>query len=276
MTAMLRKLNRIFEKARTLETALASTVEDAAGRAVGAPVVRQPLEVVHAVVDAVAQEIQPAGRGRNGFPFNAIRVTLLAPTARAKAQLQAVVDGPEPLARRVEARLRAAGCALSGLSVVVGFATKARADWARPDFDLVCLRLDTVDASGAAPQPRIDLVVTAGSAGRASYTFTAATIAIGRGTDICDSRGRLIRLNHIAFPDGDDEVNQTVSRLHARIEFEAASNGYRLFDDGSAQGTNVIRQGRGHIVPRGMPGMTLISGDELVLGRARLKVKLQR
>jgi len=274
---MLKRLNGIFEKARHVEATLAASVEGAATRVTGASYMRTPLETIQAVVDAVARDIQPAGRGRNGFPFQLIRVTLLAPTARAKAQLQGVLEGPEPLASRIEARLRAAGCSVPGLSVRVGFVAKVRSDWTHPDFHVDCVRVSDGDAAATTSDPRLDLVVVEGRASRTTYSFGATAVALGRGTDVTDSRGRLVRMNQVAFTSGDgDEVNQTVSRLHAHIEYDAASGQYRLFDDGSAQGTSVIRAGRGHVVSRGTLGLVLVSGDELVLGRARMKVKIVR
>lgn len=276
MTAMLKRLGGILEKARKLEVAMAASVEGAASRVAGVPADRPPLEVAHAIVDVVARDIQPAGRGQNGFPFNHIRVTLLAPGARAKAHLQAVMEGPDPLQRRIETRLRAAGCGVTGLSVKTVYVSKTRAGWTQPDFHVECLRLDPRDATDAGPQPRLKLAVVAGEAASASYALGASAVAIGRGAEITDSRGRLVRVNQVAFADSDNAINETVSRLHARIEHDAASGSYRVFDDGSAQGTSVIRQGRSHVVSRGSRGMTLASGDEIVLGRARLKVTVQR
>ena len=37
-------------------------------------VAREPLEIVHLIVEAVEHEIQPGGRGTRVFPFN--RITL--------------------------------------------------------------------------------------------------------------------------------------------------------------------------------------------------------
>lgn len=274
MTAMLKRLNGLLEKARKLEVAMASSVEGTASRAAGTPMERSPLEVVHAVVDAVALEVQPAGRGQNSFPFTHVRVTLLAVTARARAQLHAIVDGPDPLSRRIESRLRAAGCKPDGLSVKVGFSSRPRPEWSQRDCDVQCVRVDAAEVPALEPLPRLELVVAAGSAGKSSFIFTTPVIALGRGTEICDSRGRLIRVNHVSFGEGDDEVNPTVSRLHARIEYDTATVAYRLFDEGSAQGTTVIRQGRGHVVAPGTRGIVLVTGDEICLGRARLKVRI--
>jgi hypothetical protein len=273
---MIKRLGGLLEKARKIEAAMAASVEGTASRVAGAPAERSPLEIAHAIVDAVAADIQPSGRGQNGFPFNVIKVTLLAPTARVRAQLQAVMEGPDPLEQRIVSRLRAAGCDVAGLSVRIACASKARAEWTQPDYHVECLRVDPAETAGAEPQPRLKLVVAAGQAASATHIFGATGVAIGRGTEIVDSRGRLVRVNHVAFADVDDAINQTVSRLHARIEHDAASGAYRVFDDGSAQGTSVIRQGKGHPVSRGSRGMTLRSGDEIALGLARLKVTILR
>jgi hypothetical protein len=106
------------------------------------------------------------------------------------------------------------------------------------------------------------------------YVFDGAPIALGRGGEVRDDCQRLLRTNQIAFTEGADDINQSVSRLHARIEQDAAPDGVRLFDDGSARGTSVIRKGRGVPVPSGTKGLRLQSGDEIVLGLARLRVKL--
>jgi pSer/pThr/pTyr-binding forkhead associated (FHA) protein len=119
---------------------------------------------------------------------------------------------------------------------------------------------------------RLELTVTHGTADRTVYVFEGAPVAIGRGDEVRDHRQRLLRTNQVAFIDGGDLVNQTVSRRHARIESDETGGSYRLFDDGSAHGTSVIRKGRGLQVPRGTRGMRLQSGDEIVLGQARLRL----
>ena len=276
MTAILKKFGGLLEKARRLEGVMAASVEGAASRMTGAPAERPPLEIAHAVVDAVARDIQPTGRGQHGFPFNSIRVTLLAPTPRGRAQLQAVLEGPDPLPARIESRLRAAGCNVTGLSVKVTYVAKPKLEWLEPDFHIECARLDQQSALDAGPPTRLKITVMAGTAAAGSYAFGTGTVAIGRGAEISNSRGRLVRVNQVAFADNDDPINQTVSRLHARIAHDVTSGSYRLFDDGSAQGTSVIRQGRGYPVSRGSRGMTLAAGDEVVIGQARLKVVIAR
>jgi hypothetical protein len=65
-----------------------------------------------------------------------------------------------------------------------------------------------------------------------------------------------------------------VSRRHARLELDPATQRPRLIDDNSAQGTSVIRDGRSLAVPRGSRGLLLRSGDELVFGQARVALTL--
>jgi pSer/pThr/pTyr-binding forkhead associated (FHA) protein len=67
-------------------------------------------------------------------------------------------------------------------------------------------------------------------------------------------------------------VNQSVSRQHAHITFDPGSGTYRLHDDGSVHGTDIMRNGRTITVPTGSRGVRLRSGDEIVLGDARLRI----
>jgi hypothetical protein len=141
-------------------------------------------------------------------------------------------------------------------------------------FDIALAR---VGPAARAPRGRvvqIDLLVTNGTCDRGTYSFTTLPIAIGRGADVRDSRNQLLRINHVAFTEGEAEVNRTVSRRHARIELDEAAGRPRLIDDNSAQGTSVIRGGRGIAVPRGSRGLGLQTDDEIVLGQARIRVTI--
>jgi hypothetical protein len=227
---------------------------------------------VHAVVDRIEQSILPTGRGHNTFPFNHVRVTLAAPSDEAKAYLEVACDGPPSLQARIVERLDHAGCTAPSLDVSVAFVTKARPKWRHPEFDVEFARVSVVTPPPA-PASRLELTVTHGTAERSAYLFESSPVAIGRGGEVRDARQRLIRTNQVAFLEGGGDVNHTVSRRHARIE--QAADGFRVFDDGSAQGTTVIRHGRGLPVPRGAKGLRLQSGDEIVLGQARLQVKIQ-
>ena len=265
----------LLRKARDLEARIAGTLDRAVGGLVQSTG-REPIEVVHAVVDAAQAEIQSSGRGRRVFPFNALTLTILAPSRDARARFEAVLgDGPS-LSDRIRARLESAACQPADLEITVAYDTRPRRTWTHAEFDLQFARVDEparAAATPAAKPPRVEIAILHGSAERRSYSLAAGRIDIGRCAEVRDSRQRLIRTNHVAFLEGSADPNQTVSRRHAHIAYDAASGSFRVRDDGSEHGTGVVRDGRMVPVPRGSRGVRLDSGDEIVLGSARLRVR---
>ena len=265
----------ILAKARKLESRIARTV-DRATQHVLKPEASEPLEIMHAVVDAVEDEVQPAGRDTRVFPFNRIRVSVVAPTREARARIEAVFDGDPPLQQRILERLASAACEVATLLVKVVYVGEAKPEWSsrqfHVDFDRVAaVNLPAPVAAPPAPS-RIRLTVVAGTAEQSQYSFALARIDLGRCGEVRDRRHRLLRTNHVAFTDTDAPPNRSVSRRHAHIRFAADVRQYRLYDDGSEQGTGVLRSGKAIPVPPGSRGIRLQPGDEIVLGAARLRV----
>ena len=269
----------LLAKARKLESKISRTLDDAVEGFVGRSP-RQPVEIVQAVLDSVEQQVQPAGRGRRVFPFNQITVHVLAPSSSEKARFAAVADGPPSVAERITERLRSTGCTVDRLDVQVLFASGAEPAWLAPEYHIVFDRLEHL-APVEAPMPpvqttpKIELHVISGSAQRPAFTFSTDRIDMGRRAEVLDQRQHLIRMNHIAFTEGENDVNRTVSRRHAHIAYTASSREYRLHDDGSSRGTAILRNGQTIRVPQGSRGIRLESGDEIALGEARLKVKIR-
>ena len=268
----------LLRKARDLEARLAGTLDRTVGGLVR-PGTREPLEIVHAVVEAAQEEIQASGRGRRVFPFNAIALTILAPSRDARARLDAVfADGPT-LRDRIVASLGSAACQVDDLDVSVAYEAKPRKTWRDPAFHIEFARV--VKRARPAPEPerapatpRLELTVLKGTAEQETYTLDGAIrIDLGRCAEVRDNRHRLVRTNHVAFLERSCDANQTVSRRHAHISFEADGRGFRVRDDGSEHGTGVVRHGRTLGVPRGARGVRLESGDEIVLGEARVRVR---
>jgi FHA domain len=270
----------IAGKARKLERRISRTVEVAVDEFVG-PAAITPIEIVHAVLDRAEQQIQEIGRGRRVFPFNLVRVHVVAgPKDReARARLAAVIDGPPTLADRLVERLRSAGCAVKAVTTEVAFARARGAEWPAADFHV---EFDQVAVPAAAPSAAtalapagcgpIRLTVIKGVAEQRAYVFKGGRIDIGRQSEVFDQRQRLIRTNHVAFRDEGADQNATVSRRHAHIDFNETQGCYRLWDDRSAHGTSIVRNGRTIRVPAGARGTRLEAGDEIVLGAARMKV----
>jgi hypothetical protein len=268
----------IAGKARKLERRIARTVDAAVDEFVGRSAIT-PLEIVHGVLDRAEQQIQEIGRGRRVFPFNLVRVRVVATPKEkeARARISAVIDGPPNLAERVADRLRSAGCAVKDITTEVLFERARGADWPSSDFHVEFDQVPGSILAAAAPEPAIEcvpikLTVVKGVAEQRAYVFKGGRIDIGRRAEVFDQRQRLIRTNNVAFLDEEEDQNPSVSRRHAHIDFNEAQGCYRVWDDRSAHGTSVIRNGRTIRVPAGARGMRLEPGDEIVLGAARLKV----
>jgi len=265
----------ILATARRLEAVLSKQLDRAAERVrtAGPP---EPLEVAHAIVESVARHVQPGGRGRYVFPYHRVKITIAAPNKDARAQLDAVIDGEPSLSDRIIERLTSAGCDAANVDVRVVYVAAANGDWTDPAFNLELLRVNAPAAAKPATPgeaaPSLKLTIEHGKAEKASYTFAATPIYLGRCSDIRDSRHRLIRNNHVAFVEAGGEVNASVSRRHAHVALEAASGHHRVCDDGSEHGTRILRGGRLIDVPAGARGIRIQSGDVIVLGEARVRV----
>jgi len=264
----------LLAKARKLESHLARTVDRAAQQwSKSGP--RGPLEVLHGILEAVDERIEPAGRGTHVFPFNSIEATIVAVSPDARARFSSVLDGTPTLQERISTKLRDVGCDVHGLCVKVAYVAQADQAWTSPEFHVDFSR----GAAQELPPPEpavvheITLTVITGSAAEPVYALTLDRINLGRCTEVRDSRNRLLRTNHVAFSDGAGPINETVSRAHAHIDCDTVGE-YRLFDDRSAHGTSIVRNGRTIGVPAGSRGVRLQSGDEIVLGEARLRMKL--
>jgi FHA domain len=130
-------------------------------------------------------------------------------------------------------------------------------------------------ARGPQAPPAIGLAVLKGNASRDRFDLRAERIYLGRLAEVVDAAGRVVRRNDVAFAEEGD-LNQTVSREHARIAWDPDSRGYWLRDEGSAAGTLIFRSGRSIEVSRhDRRGVRLQDGDEVFLGRAVLRVDLQ-
>ncbi len=272
----------IAGKARQLERKLARTVDAAITELVGRDD-PAPIEIVHAVLDRAEREIQEIGRGRRVFPFNRARIVAVAsPRDRqARARLEAVLAGPPSLADRLADRLRGAGCADARVTTEVLFVKQAGGDWENPRFTVEFDRIAgvapvvTATAAPAATEPpRLRLTILKGTTEQRAYSFSGGRIDIGRRAEVLDQKQRLVRTNHVAFADDEASENRSVSRRHAHIEYVAGEAGYRIWDDRSVHGTNIVRGGRTVKVPAGARGARLATGDEIALGQARLRVSI--
>ena len=83
----------------------------------------------------------------------------------------------------------------------------------------------------------MQLTILRGHTTKKSYRFTKSRINLGRLAEVLDDHYRVVRRNDLAFQEGADNTDQTVSREHAHIGFDEKTGELRLYDDGSAYGT---------------------------------------
>jgi hypothetical protein len=274
----------ILHKVRRLEAGMTRAVERAA-REWSRSGAHEPLEIAQAIVDAVGARLEPAARGRYVFPFNRIHVSIAAASKDDRARFAAVLESEPTLIERITARLRDAGCDTGPLQIAVGYVPRPGAEWSTSEFHIDFTRGAPAVAAAPAPAPaagqapvavsprELTITVVSGTADQSTYVFTLPRVNLGRCAEVRDILSRLVRSNHVAFVDLGN-ANPSVSRRHAHIEYVETSGHYRIRDDRSAHGTSVVRNGRTVAVPAGSRGIRLQSGDEIVLGEARARVRI--
>jgi hypothetical protein len=235
-----------------------------------------PLEIGQAVLDDVERHVQPVGRGRRLFPF----ATVLVRVHRVDHERTALNAAFEGFDTRLRERLAELRCeAPRVLHVALECLDDPPPAW-RPGqlFDVTYVADTPSGPHAAAPasdaplMAALHVVVLRGAATAPEWRFTGTTVSIGRSSDPTDERGRT-RRNRVAFLDIVDGVNETVGRAHARLTCDPVTHEVRLFDDGSRNGTSILRDGEVIAVHRRDPrGVRVRSGDEIQLGRALLRI----
>jgi hypothetical protein len=229
------------------------------------------------VLDGIERKLQPLGRGRRVFPYTEV-VVRVGPMDADRPALEAAFS---TLEHRVRERLAELKCdPPKALGVRTVFLKKAPSNWtAGQVFAVEYSSQGTAAPAPAgvkppAPPPSVHIAVVKGAASKRAYTFSDPLIAIGRTSDPTDDLGR-VRRNLVAFLDTTDGITETVGRAHARLRFDASTRTYRLYDDGSSNGTSIAREGATiHVAPRDPRGVRVRSGDELHVGRAVLRLTI--
>ena len=242
-----------------------------------------PLEVREAIIDAIEQRVEPAGAGHRVLPYNRITVTMLAADKPSRARLQAALGG---LQESIAGRLAELRCPIPpGFTVETRYITRAPGAWA--PHQRLAFAYERRDApprrpSGQAEMPsavlnepaRLEITVARGQATHPSYTFAESHVRIGRSAQPIDGSGRP-RTNQVVFLEDGDDHARTVGRAHASIRYDTTRREYRVFDEGSHNGTRVMRDGAiFEVKPHDPVGVTLRSGDEIQVGTAALRIQL--
>jgi len=240
-----------------------------------------PLEIGQAVLDHLEAQVQPVARGRRVFPFVGLVIRVRTSAASSAAMHAAFED----FATRVRERLAEIRCeSPRRLDIALECLDTPPAAWPETRvFDVTYVADEpppvrgSIDRGGtpASAAPVVLVTVVAGSATEPSWRFSEGTVTIGRIADPADEPGAS-RRNRIAFLDVVDGINETVGRAHARLRFDGSTHEVRVFDEGSRNGTSILRDGDVIAVHRRDPrGVRLRTGDEIRLGRALLRVEIE-
>lgn len=235
----------------------------------------KPLEIREAMLEDVERQVTPLGGGRRVLAFDRLVARVVAP-AGAREACQATFSDFDA---RVRARLAELRCEPpAALDVRVVVLRKAPADWETGRLFTMDYRSDPAAAEPAAApaHPVLHVSVVAGAATQPAYTIEGTTVLVGRGAEPVDHAGH-VRRNHVVFSEAADDAAETVGRAHARFTWDPVAGEYRVYDEGSSNGTHVLRAGASIVVPPRDPrGVRVRSGDEIQFGRARVRIKVRR
>ena len=223
---------------------------------------REPIEIRREILREIANQMHPAGGGEYVFPFTGIRVELFAADAAQEGSLAALFSLPG-FADDVKAELADRGCGVPELAVDVAVEIAAEA----PAPYRIAYQRAPAPARYTGARPRARLVVLEGKADVQELDVDRDLLYLGRLKEVVNTRTGLERQNLLAF----DAAETTVSRKHARLEYDPRAGKFRLFND--PEPTSVSRDGRG-IPCDGTRGVQLRSGDEIILGKARVRFEM--
>ena len=271
----------ILAKARQLEARLARTVDRAAARVIP-PAAREPLEMAHARrggrrgrgaarrARPAALSVQPhprAARGAVAPAAGAVRGDVRGGADAGAAHPDAARDGRLPAAgSRRRRRLRGVGRGRVGSRPTV-----------HVEFDRVETPVPEPLPEPAAPAPRAAAARRGdrdrGRRGGAAVVFVPVRPhrpgALRPGARPAQSAW----CGPTTWRSPTPTTRSTAPCRAATRTWttSAAERAFRVYDDGSEQGTAVSRGGRTIAVPPGPRGVRLQPGDEIVLGLARVE-----
>jgi len=231
------------------------------------------LDLRAAVIEHVEHSVVAAGRGTRVLPGPVVVVQVQPAGFKDARALGAVM---EDLRTVLIERFESMKCIVSPhFQVQIKTVSRRPSGW-DPDqrFAVVFEKAKSARVKGTdIVEPRgLRLVVSRGSAQKKVFDLLLPVIRIGRTRFPTDSQGR-VRTNDIAFTDDGSARSRSVGRGHAEIRFMPDTRTYRVFDQGSANGTHVLKNTRLiEVTPNDPVGTSIQPGDELRIGKAIIRV----
>ena len=235
----------------------------------------EPLEIRRAILEDAESRVVAAGGGKRLIPYNRVTVHNLAPDREERTGLEALVREGWNLREEIAGRLAERGAPVpSDLAVDVLFDDEAAPAYAGRRYYVSYERTEAAPVAKI-DRPVLELTVLKGTAGQRVYTLSADRVHLGRMEAVLDNEGRVRRRNDVAFKE-EGEINQTVSREHARIAWDAASSSFWVRAEQNASSTRIFRDGRTiDVSGHDRRGVRIQAGDEIWMGRASVKVGMR-
>ncbi|NNF07715.1 MAG: FHA domain-containing protein [Candidatus Eisenbacteria bacterium] len=241
----------------------------------------KPIEVKRAIVSEITSKTQSIGDGERVFPYSSVLVVLYPKSQEMEDTLLYTLEKAWDLKGEVFEELTEQHAQFPpDLEVTTRV---SRSPHPEPELGKMYTisvsreaSTEPIEAAIVAEQLSIELTVVEGKAGQKSYLFKdKLRINLGRLDKVQHADGRLLRVNDVAFKDTGKQ-GEAVSREHGYIAYQAEGRFYTLHDQQSKGGTTIHRQGKPiSVTSRDARGQRLQDGDEILLGRALLKVRIR-
>lgn len=248
-------------------------VEEKITRPLGGDTLEAP-EIRKAILKTLDGQLQERGYNRRSLPFNTLEISLLAETEDRQAILDDAFIAHERLQNDILTHLRAEHCETpEDLQVTVKLVEKGDSSWPHTAFHIVFKRRQAAVLPAVA-LGKIRLRVETGATANRQVTFSEPLIYLGRQAASQSNSSHAVRENHVVFLEQDDEINRSVSNRHAHIKRHPQTGEYLLFDDGSLNGTTILRDAKNIQVRPNGRGVALRTGDKIFLGKAGIAVEI--
>jgi hypothetical protein len=232
-------------------------------------------EIRLALLDRVREKSYRSG-GKKVFPYDLLRIEMRG-VEESRRDVFAGRFFRKYLEQEVRTALRDGGCRFpDNLRVDV----ETTGGLPKPNEPWLLVEIASQEIADAGKKPLGRLIVHTGDANVRELRLEKARINIGRVIDVYREEG-IFRRNDLVF-EADTEINRSVSREHAHIQYDRASGEYRLFNDRWYErgphgdcATWIVRDGMSQEVHRTSRGAKLEPGDEIRFGKAVVMFELE-
>lgn len=236
--------------------------------------ISEPLELRDRIAGELLLHLKAIGDGEYALPGNHVSIAI-AVAEKSKKNLLVTAFGDGKLADFLNQKLAQEKCR-QRVNVSLSYVDRPKKNWKLGNV----FELSFQESTEKADVPTVIIKILTGKASKKQYKFKKETINLGRGAEVYDKYGTLIRKNDVAFDDIAQEPNNTVSKIHALVKYSPVDQVFYLADSGFehglvTNGTRVFREGNLLAKLNGDQKAKLETGDEINLGKASIRLETQ-